>query len=452
MLKGFRSTIKSRISDSEGFTILELLVVILIISTLIIIALPNFLGQTDKASDAQAETTLVSAGHSLAAINTEGNLPAENDLITQLNDDQPSYTFKAYGTEAFPNPSTGPNNISLVREGNSQASMCTRSLSGNVFCLRANNNGALILADSDENSLLDKVASLDPTGLLSPDQAVAAAKVKLASSKTYICVSDTGLEQEARDCLANSPDTPAPTCPEGQTGTPPDCVTPPTYAEAVAADGPGAQCNFDESGSSYVNLVCTNINGQYQDNSSKFLLRQDGAIVTDSSSKAAYFTGTTHYTYGNPSNASTNNQGANWSSEIWVKPATSGTDQVFISADDNWGMAFAGSNGFRCVTRTGNPWATVTIQGGPASVAGQWYHVVCTYNNGVFKLYVNGTEVATQSGVARGQSGNGNFRPGYGSSGWMSGSYLRGTLDNFTFYKSTLSPARVLAHYNAAGY
>lgn len=241
--------------------------------------------------------------------------------------------------------------------------------------------------------------------------------------------------------------------------------TPPgiaSYADAIAAAGgevgsggsagPTSNCPFNENGSAYVNFSCNGgLNGQLQPNAPTFTTQQPGAILSNPTNSAIGFNGNSHYSYGNPG-TSLNNQGSNWTASVWVKPNQSASSQAIVSADDNWALRFNGGSGFTCAMRTGNPWNVSTVSGGPSSVAGTWYHVVCTYQSGALRLYVNGQLAGTTNGVPIGQSGNGNFRPGYVNSGWTSGGYLNGSIDEFTFYKTTLSASEINNLYTQAGY
>ena len=101
------SALKRRITerDDEGFTLIELMVVILIIAILLAIAIPTFLGARARAQDRAAQSSLrnglTSADVGYANVNDYSESGA-----TSLQALEPALTF---GTAA----STGPNNISV---------------------------------------------------------------------------------------------------------------------------------------------------------------------------------------------------------------------------------------------------------------------------------------------------------------------------------------------------
>jgi type II secretion system protein G len=62
---------RRRITDDAGFTLVELLVVVLIIGILVTIVLPSLIGQRSKAEDSQAKSMVVMAGKALELWRTE---------------------------------------------------------------------------------------------------------------------------------------------------------------------------------------------------------------------------------------------------------------------------------------------------------------------------------------------------------------------------------------------
>jgi type IV pilus assembly protein PilA len=74
--------IRERIREERGFTLTELLIVVLVVCILAAIAIPGFVGQQEKAKDAQAKSAVRNAAMAMEAFYTDGGTYAGADKAT----------------------------------------------------------------------------------------------------------------------------------------------------------------------------------------------------------------------------------------------------------------------------------------------------------------------------------------------------------------------------------
>jgi type IV pilus assembly protein PilA len=94
--------IRSRAHRQRGFSLIELLVVVVIIGLLAAIAIPTFLGQQGRAKDASAESLLRTAASDVEADYT--TIQAYASITpAQLNAIEPAITFQSTAAAAASN-------------------------------------------------------------------------------------------------------------------------------------------------------------------------------------------------------------------------------------------------------------------------------------------------------------------------------------------------------------
>lgn len=148
-----------------------------------------------------------------------------------------------------------------------------------------------------------------------------------------------------------------------------------------------------------------------------------------------------------------------FSMEAWVRPAVSPPPAGQSSlaavlscghlADPRSGwLIYQAAGGWNLRGYTGAGTATsINITGGPAPVAGTWYHIAATFNGSVAKVYVNGVVAAT-SGTIANYAGNADGVFSIGSRSDVAFPY-NGDVDEVALYSTELSAETIAARYAA---
>jgi type IV pilus assembly protein PilA len=124
-----------RDGDEGGFTLIELMVVVLIIAILIAIAIPTFLGARQRAQDKAAQSSLRNGLTAAKTIYTDGEDYADA-TVAELQLTEPSLTFVATGTA-----SATPKEVSVGSTAANLVVMSSLSKSGTCFWIRDNTQG-----------------------------------------------------------------------------------------------------------------------------------------------------------------------------------------------------------------------------------------------------------------------------------------------------------------------
>ena len=147
---------RKRMEDDKGFTLIELMVVVLIIAILIAIAIPTFLGLRQRAQDRAAQSDLRNGLTAAKAFFTDNDSYAPAALpafdAAALEAIEPSLSAVDGGT-----PAIGSSDVHVKGVTGSTVVLVRRSASEALFCIADNAGvgGGTVRGDDDAATYAD---------------------------------------------------------------------------------------------------------------------------------------------------------------------------------------------------------------------------------------------------------------------------------------------------------
>jgi type IV pilus assembly protein PilA len=152
--------------DEQGFTLIELMVVVLIIAILIAIAIPTFLGAQNRARDRGAQSDLRNALTAAKTLATDSaglfQVSGVDIVAADMTATEPSLSFVAIGSADATHVGVLTEDASATDVG-SYITLMKKSASGTYFGISATKDGVVTYCRNADPTAIDTHAECTAT-------------------------------------------------------------------------------------------------------------------------------------------------------------------------------------------------------------------------------------------------------------------------------------------------